>query len=86
MGYLDQKYLDLVKRTYTGILNNNAFFDDNGIFYLTMTVKIGTLNPKNSDGSYNYYITTERITNDLKGVSPFLDLCLGWKSIKPLFL
>ncbi|MBN1182895.1 MAG: glycoside hydrolase family 88 protein [Bacteroidales bacterium] len=75
MGYIEPKYLDNAKKAYDGLLNNHVYFDDDGLFYITMTVMVGTLNEASSDGSYNYYIGVLRRTNDFKGVSPFLDLC-----------
>ena len=75
MGYIEPKYLENAKKAYNGLLQNHMYFDDDGLMYLTMTVMVGTLNERSSDGSYNYYIGVPRRTNDFKGISPFFNLC-----------
>lgn len=76
MTYLDPIYLEKAKKAFDGLLNEYVYLDDAGRFYLTSTVKVGTLNFKNSDGSYNYYIGVDRRVNDFKGVSAFLYLAM----------
>lgn len=71
-GYLDKTYYDRATKAFNAIIENHCYFDDNGNVYLDQTVKVGTLNPKNSKGDYAYYISSERRVNDFKGLSPLL--------------
>ena len=76
-GYLDPGYLSKARKAFQGLENNYLFFDDEGKVYLTGTVKVGTLNFKYSDGSYNYYISVDRRVNDFKGISALLYLSMA---------
>ncbi|HAM99915.1 MAG TPA: glycosyl hydrolase family 88 [Marinilabiliales bacterium] len=76
-GYLPGEYLQKAKEAFNSLINDYIYFDSQGRFYLTETVYVGTLNFKNSDGSYNYYINTDRRINDFKGVAAFLYLAMA---------
>jgi unsaturated rhamnogalacturonyl hydrolase len=80
-GYLGKEYLRKAQKAFEG-LQNEIYFDDEGKFYLTGTVKVGTLNPKVSKGDYDYYVGVDRRTNDFKGVAAFMYLSLALESIK----
>lgn len=75
-GYIPMDYLQQAKKAFNGLVNDYVYFDSDRRFYLTETVYVGTLNFKNSDGSYNYYINTDRRINDFKGVAAFLYLAM----------
>ena len=78
-GYIDASYQENARKAYEGLKQNMLFVDENNNVHLLGTVKVGTLNPSSSDGSFNYYISTERRLDDLKGVSPFLALALEFE-------
>lgn len=75
-GFLDESYLHRAEKAFDGLKNNYIYFDEAGNFYLTQTVKVGTLNFKDSDGSYGYYINVDRRINDFKGVGAILYLAM----------
>lgn len=72
LGYLDASYNEAAQAAHTALLQDYVAFDDAGILYLNRTVKIGTLNPKNSKGDFDYYVTTECRINDYKGLAALL--------------
>jgi unsaturated rhamnogalacturonyl hydrolase len=76
-GFLDKKYFEQAQKAFNGLINNNIYFDNEGKIYLTGTVKVGTLNFKSSDGSFGYYISVDRRTNDFKGLAALLYLSMA---------
>jgi rhamnogalacturonyl hydrolase YesR/polygalacturonase len=68
-GYLDDSFREQAEQAYQGLIDHYVYLDENGYFYLTDTVKVGSLCSK---ADYEYYVTTERRVNDFKGVSAFL--------------
>jgi unsaturated rhamnogalacturonyl hydrolase len=83
LGFLELSYLKVANDTYSRLLQNYVFEDKNGVLHFDQTVKIGTLNPKNSKGDYEYYITTERRINDYKGLASLLFLSMELNELKP---
>jgi unsaturated rhamnogalacturonyl hydrolase len=73
-GFLDRSYGITAKQAFNSLVNEYVYFDDDGKMYMDQTVKIGTLNPKSSNGDYNYYIGAERRINDYKGLGALLYL------------
>ena len=71
-GYLNKIYQTASRKAFNSLVKNYIYFDDTGRLYLDQTVKVGTLNLKNSKGDYNYYITSERRINDYKGLGALL--------------
>jgi unsaturated rhamnogalacturonyl hydrolase len=72
-GYLGQTYLDVARRGYQGILDNLLRLDDQGLVNLEKTCGVGGLGgTPYRDGSYEYYISERIVTNDYKGVGPFI--------------
>lgn len=67
-GYLDPGFRDKAETAYQGLLDRCVYLDEDDRFYLTDTVSIGSLRSK---ADYAYYVTTERRTNDFKGVAAF---------------
>lgn len=76
-GYLQPEYLAKAKKTFNALIDNYVYFDNNGAFYLTQTVKVGTLNFKHSDASYTYYVNVDRRINDFKGIGAILYLSMA---------
>jgi len=70
-GYLDQSYIDLARKGYVGILekfiqvNSVGYVDVNGI------CRVAAFD-SGSDGSYRYYINQPVVSNDFKGIGPFI--------------
>ncbi|GHN02320.1 family 88 glycosyl hydrolase [Cytophagales bacterium WSM2-2] len=71
-GYLDKSCQVAARKAFDSLIKNYVYFDDSGRLYLDQTVKVGTLNLKNSKGDYQYYISTERRINDYKGLGALL--------------
>lgn len=68
-GYLDPSFRTKAERAYQALLDGYVYLDPQQRFYLTETVSVGSLR---SAADYEYYVTTERRTNDFKGVAAFL--------------
>ena len=81
-GYLADKYLDMAKKGYRGILGNLIDINDRGLVNLNGTCGGAGLggNPYR-DGSFEYYIGEKIVTNDYKGVGPFILAGLEMESI-----
>ncbi len=72
-GYLENEFLAVAKKGYQGIIKNLITVEPNGLVNLTQVCQVAGLggNPYR-DGSYEYYISTPVVSNDLKGVGPFI--------------
>ncbi len=71
-GYLPETFLTNAKRGYRGILTHFIKTDGDDIS-LSGTVSVGGLGGEPyRDGSYAYYLSEKVVTNDPKGVGPFL--------------
>ncbi|MDP4172568.1 MAG: glycoside hydrolase family 88 protein [Bacteroidota bacterium] len=77
MGYLDKSYLKYAKETFDGVINNLTTVEENGFVDLHYICKGAGLggNPYR-DGSFEYYISEQKKTNDLKGMGPFIMLAV----------
>lgn len=72
-GYLDQHYFAVAEKGYRGILENFIKMEPDGRVTLTQICQVAGLGGKPyRDGSYEYYISTPIVDNDLKGVGPFI--------------
>lgn len=71
-GYLPPRYKKYAQKAFKGLCDHHIYFDDQGLLYLTGTVKVGTLNFASSKGDYAYYVNTDRRINDFKGIGAFL--------------
>lgn len=73
IGYLDQSYLTVAERGYHGILENLIKVEPDGLVTLTQVCQVAGLGGKPyRNGSYEYYVSTPIVSNDLKGVGPFI--------------
>jgi len=72
-GYLGEEYLPAAPKAYDGIVKNLIKENADGSIDLTQVCQVAGLggNPYR-DGSYEYYISTPIVSNDLKGVGPFI--------------
>jgi unsaturated rhamnogalacturonyl hydrolase len=72
-GYIAREYLDVAERGYAGILERFVQVDDQGMVNLDQICSVGGLGGKPyRDGSFEYYISEKVVTNDYKGVGPFI--------------
>ncbi len=76
-GYLDKKFYKIAEESFNNILRHLVTFDDKGHFYLNNVASVGGLggNPYR-DGSFEYYISEPKRTNDFKGYGPFMLLAI----------
>ena len=74
LGYLDRKYAAVARRGYEGMLAQFIEIDPaSGNVSLKDTCQVAGLGGRPyRDGSYAYYIREPRISNDPKGVAPFI--------------
>lgn len=76
-GYLSREYVPAIKKGYAGIINNLIKPDGEKGWSLTKCCSVAGLggspsNGKMRDGSFNYYVGEPVVSNDLKGVGPFI--------------
>ena len=83
MGLLNKKYWAYAEKGYAGIVKNFVTNNDDGSVNLEKTVSVSGLggNPYR-DGTYEYYIGEPTRQNDLKGVGPFINLCVEMERAK----
>ncbi|GLB48047.1 glycoside hydrolase family 88/105 protein [Neptunitalea lumnitzerae] len=72
-GYLPEKYLDVAKKAYDGILENFITVEENGVVNLNKCCAVAGLggNPYR-DGTFEYYVNEKIRANDPKGTGPFV--------------
>jgi unsaturated rhamnogalacturonyl hydrolase len=72
-GYLKKSYSSIAKESFSAIAKELVTVENDGTIYLRDVCKVAGLggNPYR-DGSYEYYISEPRRTNDFKGYGPFL--------------
>jgi len=73
LNYIDSTYRQAATKGYEGLLNNLVKTTSTGLVNLTQVCSVAGLggNPYR-DGSYEYYISEPVVSNDLKGVAPFI--------------
>jgi unsaturated rhamnogalacturonyl hydrolase len=72
-GYLGAEYLTVASRGYDGILTEFVTVDEQGLVHLSGICAVAGLGGKPyRDGSYEYYVSEKVITNEYKGVGPFI--------------
>jgi unsaturated rhamnogalacturonyl hydrolase len=76
-GYLSRDYVPVIEKGYQGIIGNLIENDGNGKWSLTQCCSVAGLGgmPVNGharDGSFDYYVTESIVSNDLKGIGPFI--------------
>lgn len=70
-GYLDQKYLSSAKRGYNGIIQAFITVDETNMVNLNSICSVAGLS-RDRDGSFEYYVSEEVVSNDYKGFGPFI--------------
>ncbi len=72
-GYLEEKYMDIAKKAFQGILDHLVTIDELGIMSLTRCCAVAGLGGKPyRSGEYDYYISETIRDNDPKGTGPFI--------------
>lgn len=73
MGYLDPQYLESARRGYQGMLDEFITVDEDGFVDMHRIVSVGGLGGRQQrDGSFEYYMSEDIVTNDWKGLGPFI--------------
>lgn len=70
-GYLDDSYRDEVIASYTGLVGEFANVHTSGAVSLKNVCRVAGLG-YGRDGSYRYYMSEPVVSNDPKGVGPFI--------------
>ena len=72
-GYLSVEYADAARKAYKGIIDKLIEKDASGrVAFTHICGSCGLGGNPYRDGSYKYYITEKIVTNDPKGVAPFI--------------
>lgn len=72
-GYLGEKYLAAARQGYQGILEHFVEVDEAGLVNLNRICSVAGLGGEPyRDGSFEYYVSEKIVTNDYKGVGPFI--------------
>ena len=76
-GWLPRDYLPAIERGYDGLLKTFIRPDGDGRWSLTQCCSVAGLGGapgkgRYRDGSYEYYLSEPVVSNDLKGVGPFI--------------
>lgn len=81
-GLLKHETVFSAQRAYRGLLENQIKVDSQGLLTLEKTCGAAGLggNPYR-DGSYKYYVNEKIVTNDFKGVGPFVLAALEMETI-----
>ncbi len=76
-GYLNKKYFNYAEDIFKGIANNLIVTDKNGLPELINTISGAGLGGKPyRDGSFDYYASEPKRTNDFKGLGPLISASL----------
>ncbi len=70
-GYLDASYRDIVAESYTSLVEEFINVSASGAVSLKNVCQVAGLG-YGRDGSYRYYMSEPVISNDPKGVGPFI--------------
>jgi unsaturated rhamnogalacturonyl hydrolase len=82
-GYLNTEYLDLAGTGYQGILKHFVEVDDQGLVNLHQICGVAGLGgTPYRDGSFEYYASEPVVTNDYKGVGPFIMASVEMERLK----
>jgi len=73
LGLLDDKYAGVAKKGYAGLLAHIVTIDDQGMVHVNDICRSAGLGgTPYRDGSYEYYVTTDRVSDDAHGIGAFL--------------
>jgi len=73
LGLLDENYGPVADRAYQGLLNHIITTDADGTVHVRDICRSAGLGgTPYRDGTYDYYVTTDRVTDDAHGIGSFL--------------
>ncbi|MBN1787747.1 MAG: glycoside hydrolase family 88 protein [Sedimentisphaerales bacterium] len=79
-GYLPEvPYLDVSRTAFEGLVEHKLSYVG-GYISLKDTVQVGSLS---GAGDYDYYMSVGRVTNDYKGIAPFMRAALVYERMTP---
>ncbi len=78
--YIDSSYLPLAQKGYQGILDQFIDVDGHGLVHLHWICRVAGLD-RYRDGSIEYYLKENVVTDDYKGVGPFIMASLEIESL-----
>ena len=82
-GYIYARYRDNADRGYAGILKEFIEVDASNLVNLNRVCAVAGLGGKPyRDGSYDYYVHTDIVSNDPKGVGSFILASLEMEAMK----
>jgi len=82
-GYIPREYLEVAERGYAGVLEHFVQVGDQGAVNLNQICSVAGLGGEPyRDGSFEYYISEQVVTNDYKGVGPFILASVEMEKLK----
>lgn len=69
LGLLEREYQKTATKAWNLLLDDFIQYEKNGTLSFTGTVEVGSLS---GNASYEYYVGVKRVTNDGKGLGPFM--------------
>lgn len=72
MGLLDKRFLTLARESYDGFIKQFISYDDSLLTINNTCSSAGLGGKNNRDGSYKYYLSEPRRSNDCKAIGPFI--------------
>jgi len=73
LGLLNESYAEVAKKGYAGLLTHIVTTDDQGMVHVNDICRSAGLGgTPYRDGSYDYYVTTDRVSDDAHGIGAFL--------------
>jgi len=73
LGLLDEKYAAVARKGYAGLLADIVTTDEQGMVHVNDICRSAGLGgTPYRDGSYEYYVTTDRVSDDAHGIGAFL--------------
>ena len=83
LGLIDKTYKPFIDKGFNGLLTTFVSRDSSGIYSLNFNCRSAGLGGKPyRDGSFEYYISEPIISNDLKGVGPFIMAAVEMEKMK----
>ena len=83
LGYIGREYLQAAKRGFLGIIGTFIEVDPDGLLNLRDTVFVSGLGGDHiRDGSYDYYISEPKQTNNMLGVGAFLMASAEYEKVR----
>ena len=72
-GFFNDEYEKIILKSFKGIIEHLIEIESNGIINLKNICQVAGLGGKDKrDGSYEYYISEPKVTNDRKGIGSFI--------------